>query len=139
MAGIKIIDVKIVGMCSKHRIVGEEILRDKNGKEYEDKDIACVGCSLGGEKEFNLKEKVEQLEKELSNYGKLPKAKVDGIILLVKSINSGFIKELKERLKQRHLDNSNCRDIDEDWLPISEVMDIIDGIVGEDAKGGNRE
>lgn len=43
---IKIIDVKIVGLCSKHRGVDDEILRDVNGRIYEDSEIACVGCAL---------------------------------------------------------------------------------------------
>ena len=47
MAGIKIIDVKIVGLCSKCRKEGDEILKDNNGKVYEDKEIACINAALG--------------------------------------------------------------------------------------------
>ena len=48
--GITIIDVKIVGMCSKCRKEGDEILKDLNGREYEDKEISCIGCAVGGKK-----------------------------------------------------------------------------------------
>ena len=47
MAGITIIDVKIVEMCSKHRKEGDHIPKNLHGVPYEDKDIACVGCALG--------------------------------------------------------------------------------------------
>ena len=45
--GITIIDVKIVGVCSKHRTSEVEINRDKNGKIYPDEEIACIDCALG--------------------------------------------------------------------------------------------
>jgi len=51
MAGIKIIDVKIVGICSKCRKPTDEIQTDKNGREYEDKEISCVSCALGCKKQ----------------------------------------------------------------------------------------
>ena len=38
--GITIIDVKIVGFCSKH---GGNLL-NKNGDVIPDKDIACIEC-----------------------------------------------------------------------------------------------
>ncbi len=47
MSGITITNVKIVGMCSKCRKEGDEIKRDLNGREYEDKEISCVGCAVG--------------------------------------------------------------------------------------------
>lgn len=50
MAGIKIIDVKIVGLCSKCRKEGDKILKDKNGRVYEDKEIACLNAALGNAK-----------------------------------------------------------------------------------------
>lgn len=57
MSGITIIGVKIVGLCSNCRKKAKErneqsefteILRDKNGRAYEDDEISCVGCALGG-------------------------------------------------------------------------------------------
>lgn len=50
--GIKIIDVKIVGLCSKHRKKDDEILKDLNGRAYEDSEISCIGCALGGEEKM---------------------------------------------------------------------------------------
>ncbi len=44
MAGIKIIDVKIVGSCSEHQTSEEEVIRNKHGELVADKDIFCVGC-----------------------------------------------------------------------------------------------
>ncbi|OGC68333.1 hypothetical protein A2415_04595 [candidate division WWE3 bacterium RIFOXYC1_FULL_39_7] len=46
MAGITITDVKIVGVCSKHRKNNDEILKDINGKIYPDSDIYCIECSF---------------------------------------------------------------------------------------------
>lgn len=50
MTGIKIIDVKIVGICSKCRKSDDEILKDKTGRIYQDNEIECVGCAIGGKK-----------------------------------------------------------------------------------------
>lgn len=36
MTGIKIMSVKVVGICSKCRREGDEIMKDKNGKVYTD-------------------------------------------------------------------------------------------------------
>ncbi len=47
MAGVTIIDVKIVGMCSKCRKEGDEIKKDLHGRVYEDKEISCIGCAIG--------------------------------------------------------------------------------------------
>ena len=47
MSGITITDVKIVGICSKCRKEGDEIQRDKNGREYKDYEISCVSCAVG--------------------------------------------------------------------------------------------
>jgi len=47
MGGIKITDVKIVGMCSKHRREGDEIPKDIHGRVYENNELACVGCHVG--------------------------------------------------------------------------------------------
>lgn len=41
---ITIIDVKIVGECSKHE--GREILKDQKGRVYEDSEISCIECCL---------------------------------------------------------------------------------------------
>ena len=50
MTGITITEIKIVGVCSKCRKEGDEVLKDKNGKLYSDKEIACVSCALGDSK-----------------------------------------------------------------------------------------
>lgn len=47
--GITIIDVKIVGICSKHRKPTDEIQTDKNGREYGDNEISCIACALDSE------------------------------------------------------------------------------------------
>ena len=46
MAGITIIGVKVVGICSKCRKDGDEISKDKYGRVYKDNELSCVGCSL---------------------------------------------------------------------------------------------
>ena len=48
MAGLTITDVKIVGLCSKCRKEHpeSEVMKDKCGRIYEDKEISCVGCAL---------------------------------------------------------------------------------------------
>lgn len=48
MAGIKILDVKVVDLCSKHRGPEDAIPKNKYGIPYEDSIIACVGCMLDG-------------------------------------------------------------------------------------------
>jgi len=45
MAGIKIVSAKPVGLCSKHREKNSEILKDKSGRIYEDKELFCFGCN----------------------------------------------------------------------------------------------
>ncbi len=47
MAGIKIIDAKVVGLCSKCRKEGDEIPRYTNGKIIEDSFISCLTVALG--------------------------------------------------------------------------------------------
>ena len=47
---MQIIDIKIVGICSKCRKLGDEIKKDNRGVPYPDSDIACIGCALGEEK-----------------------------------------------------------------------------------------
>jgi len=47
MAGIKIIDVKVVGLCSKCRREGDEIPRYKDGRIVEDKNISCINKTFG--------------------------------------------------------------------------------------------
>lgn len=54
MAGLTITDVKIVGMCSKCRKEGDEIMKDKDRRIYRDDELACVGCAVSGEEGFNL-------------------------------------------------------------------------------------
>jgi len=47
--GIKIIDVKIVGICSKHRNENtdkEFIPKRKDGTIYGDEDVCCFDCDL---------------------------------------------------------------------------------------------
>jgi hypothetical protein len=44
---ITITDIKIVGLCSKHRKSDEDILRFKDGSIVEDKDIACIEEAFG--------------------------------------------------------------------------------------------
>lgn len=44
--GITIIDIKVVGTCSKHRKVDDKVLKDKNGVPYKDNMIACVECGF---------------------------------------------------------------------------------------------
>lgn len=39
---MKIIKVRAVGLCSKHRKKNDEILKYKNGTPIKDKDIACI-------------------------------------------------------------------------------------------------
>lgn len=46
MAGITIIDVKIVGFCSKHKKYEDEPLVDCNGRAYTDEEISCIACCL---------------------------------------------------------------------------------------------
>ena len=50
MAGLTITDVKIVGMCSKHRKEGDEVMKDKHGRIYRDDELSCIGCAIGCEK-----------------------------------------------------------------------------------------
>ncbi len=61
MAGIKIIGVKVVGICSKCRTEGDEIIKNKFGVITPDKDIACVGCAL----DSTPKPKQKKQEREL--------------------------------------------------------------------------
>lgn len=46
MSGVTITDVKIIGLCRKHRSINDEILKDINGREYLDNEIYCVECNL---------------------------------------------------------------------------------------------
>lgn len=47
MAGIKIISVKVVGICSKCRKEGDEIPKNKDGTIIPDKNISCVNKAFG--------------------------------------------------------------------------------------------
>lgn len=47
MSGVKIIDVKFIALCSRHRNEGDEIPRYADGRVVEDKDIACIAEALG--------------------------------------------------------------------------------------------
>jgi len=51
MTGIKIIDVKAVGICSKHRKEDDEVPRYKDGIIIEDKNIACIVEALSNSEE----------------------------------------------------------------------------------------
>jgi hypothetical protein len=44
MSGITILDVKIVGVCSKHANNESKLPHKKDGTVFEDKDIACIDC-----------------------------------------------------------------------------------------------
>lgn len=46
---IKIIDVKVIGLCSKHRKEGDEIPRYKNGDIVTDNNISCLHDVLSQE------------------------------------------------------------------------------------------
>ena len=45
--GIKIIGIRVVGICSKCRKPGDEIIKDNKGVPAEDKDISCVNEAFG--------------------------------------------------------------------------------------------
>lgn len=47
MSGVTITDVKVVGLCSKHRSSNDEVPRYKDGKMVPDKDIHCIAEALG--------------------------------------------------------------------------------------------
>ena len=47
--GIKIINVKVVGLCSKHRKKGDEIPKFKDGSIIPDYKISCIAEALGKE------------------------------------------------------------------------------------------
>ncbi len=47
MAGIKIIDAKVVGLCSNCRKDGDEIPKYTDGRIIEDGFISCVSGALG--------------------------------------------------------------------------------------------
>lgn len=47
MVGIKIIGVKVVGICSKCRQFKDEIPRDVHGNIIPDKEISCVNTAFG--------------------------------------------------------------------------------------------
>jgi hypothetical protein len=44
--GIEIISVKVVGVCSKHATESNPAPKDKNGRQYDDEDIACIDCMI---------------------------------------------------------------------------------------------
>jgi len=47
MAGITIIGVKVVGLCSKCRKEGDDIPKNKDGSIIPDEDISCLAGALG--------------------------------------------------------------------------------------------
>lgn len=47
MAGITIIEAKVVGICSKCRKEDDDIPKWKNGNIIPDEDIACLNAALG--------------------------------------------------------------------------------------------
>jgi len=94
MAGIKIIDVKVVGLCSKCRKEGDEIMRDNNGKEYKDRDISCVGCALGDCEEFDLSELWETFREINKDLDVLAIENIeDGINELIKKIQEVVLRK----------------------------------------------
>lgn len=56
MGGLKIIDVKVVGLCSKCRKEGDEIPKRKDGSLVSDKDIMCLQGAFGNCETINEKE-----------------------------------------------------------------------------------
>jgi len=56
MAGITIIGVKVVGMCKKCRekYPDAEVMKDKHGRVYKDKEISCVGCAFKDDTSENI-------------------------------------------------------------------------------------
>ena len=44
--GITIIDVKIVGLCSKCRTSTDQVHRYIDGRIVPDEDISCMSCNL---------------------------------------------------------------------------------------------
>jgi len=44
MAGITIVDVKVVGECSKHN--NGNPMKDKYGRIYRDDEIECIICQF---------------------------------------------------------------------------------------------
>jgi hypothetical protein len=44
----KIIDMKIIGICSKHRKENDEITKYKDGTIVADKDIVCIEEAING-------------------------------------------------------------------------------------------
>lgn len=61
MSSVKILDVKLVASCSKHRTADEEVPKNKNGRQYLDEELACVECS------FEKKETKDLTSEETSN------------------------------------------------------------------------
>ena len=57
--GIKIIDIKVIGHCTKCRKEGDEIPRYKDGRMVEDKDISCLSQALGSCKTNNTEDRNE--------------------------------------------------------------------------------
>ena len=47
MRGITITGIKGVGLCSKCRKKGDEILKYKDGTIIQDKDISCISKTFG--------------------------------------------------------------------------------------------
>jgi hypothetical protein len=45
-AGITILDVKVIGICSKCRTLEDEVSKNKYGVPYLDKDIKCIKCQF---------------------------------------------------------------------------------------------
>lgn len=73
--GIKIIDAKVVGLCSKCRKEGDEIIKNKHGDIISDSDIACLqdafGNCKGKGKNLEVCQKIEEVEKLIREFKKL--------------------------------------------------------------------
>lgn len=70
MAGLTIIGVKVVGICSKCREDVDEIPRNKDGSIIPDKDISCLNKAFGncpGVQPRNPTYDVQLKERELKN------------------------------------------------------------------------
>lgn len=65
MAGITITDVKVVGLCSKCRKDGDEVMKNKDSSIIPDKELSCPGCALGGHS-LTAEQLIENDKKELA-------------------------------------------------------------------------
>ena len=62
--GITIIGVKVVGICSKCRREGDEIMKNKDNSIIPDEELCCVGCALQAPIDAILKKPVKERTQE---------------------------------------------------------------------------